>query len=154
MSKAVELPMAELSPLLLECLVQGQEVVLPITGSSMTPFLRPGRDQAVLKAADPDGLRPGDVALYQRAGGQYVLHRVIRRSEQPTVSYTMLGDAQWTEEPGIRPKQVLAVAVAFEVKGSRFSCDAPSYRRRVAVWGGLRPVRRLLMAVWRRTARK
>ena len=142
--------MAELSPLLLDSLACGQEVILPITGTSMTPFLCPDRDCVVLRSVDPASLRVGDVALYRRLDGQYVLHRMVCRVEQPTLTYTMLGDAQWRKEYGVSPACVLAVATAFECKGKRLACDALTYRCRVTVWQWLRPVRRLLMAAWRR----
>ena len=38
--RAVEVSLTELSPLMLECLAQGQEVLLTVTGNSMSPFLR------------------------------------------------------------------------------------------------------------------
>lgn len=150
----MELPMAELSPLLLDSLSRGQEVVLPVTGVSMTPFLHPGRDAVVLQQTDPTALQPGDVALFRRDNGQYVLHRVWRRVQQPTLTYTMLGDAQWAGEPGVRPEQILAIAAAFIMKEQRVSCTDPAYRRRVAVWQRLLPLRRILLAVWRRLKRR
>ncbi|MBR5524785.1 MAG: S24/S26 family peptidase, partial [Clostridia bacterium] len=74
-------PMVELSPLLMECISQGQEVILTVTGDSMCPFLRHKRDQVVLAAADPTALQPGDVPLYRRPGGQHVLHRIVERDD-------------------------------------------------------------------------
>ena len=148
--ETVRLPMEALSPLLLDCLAQGQEVVLPVTGNSMTPFLRHGQDQVVLAACDATALRRGDVPLYRRESGQYVLHRIVRRVEKPHLTYIMLGDAQWIEEPGIAPEQVLACAVGFVRDGKRYSCRSLRYRLRVGLWQLLRPCRRWLMAVWRR----
>ena len=154
MNKSIELPMTELSPLLLDSLSRGQEAVLPVTGVSMTPFLRPERDAAVLKQADPSALQVGDVALYRRDNGQYVLHRVWRRVEHPSLTYTMLGDAQWIGETGIRPQQILAVATAFVRGEERVPVSDPAYRRRVAAWQRLLPLRRILLAVWRRLDRR
>ena len=51
---------------------------LEVSGSSMTPFLAPGRD-SVLLAKPGETLRRGDIALYQRESGAYVMHRVYRR---------------------------------------------------------------------------
>ena len=161
----IRLPMAELTPLLADGLAQGQEVVITITGNSMSPFLRHRRDQAVLAAADAAGLQPGDVPLYRRRNGQYVLHRVVERRENGVccrlgaapcpaadaagVQYTMLGDAQTQLEPGIRPEQIVAVATAFYRRGHCRSCDDPAYRRRVRRWHRLLPVRRWLIAAYR-----
>ncbi|MBQ8682936.1 MAG: S24/S26 family peptidase [Clostridia bacterium] len=149
---AVQLPMAQLSPLLLACLAEGQEVVLAVTGNSMAPFLRHGRDQVVLAACDGAVLGFGDVPLYRRDNGQYVLHRVVKRRQTAgSVRYTLLGDAQWEMEPEVTPEQVVACAVGFIRNGKRYSCTSPWYRARVRVWQWLLPVRRWLIAVYRRS---
>lgn len=149
MSKQVEVAMSELSELLLDSLSRRQEVTLPITGVSMLPFLHPVRDAAVLTAADPTALQVGDVVLFRRDNGQYVLHRVHAVGKD---GYTMLGDAQWITE-SISPLQVLAVATALDVDGRQISAADPAYRRRVARWRRLLPLRRVLLAIWRRLAR-
>ena len=80
-TREVEIPLKELSPLMIECLTQGQEVLLTITGNSMSPFLRHKRDQVVLTACDPTALEAGEVPLYRRDNGQYVLHRIVERDD-------------------------------------------------------------------------
>ena len=98
---------------LLELLEETREIPLVITGSSMTPFLVPGRDTVYLsKPADP--LRRGDIVFYRRDNGGFVLHRILRLEEE---CFTMLGDAQTIPEPGIRPEQIRAVATAVRRKG-------------------------------------
>lgn len=146
----MRVPLAELSPVMQACMEQGQEVVLTITGNSMRPFLRHGKDQVVLVKADPADLMPGDVPLYRRRDGHFVLHRIVARDDGqqrlvlggkeplPTAGgslrYTMLGDAQTTLEPGIAPDQILARAAAFLVRGKRIECDSAAYRRRTLRW--------------------
>ncbi len=167
MSDVVRVPMEELSPLIAECLKQGQEVLLTVTGNSMAPFLRHRRDQVVLRAVDGDALRPGDVCLYRRRNGQYILHRVVVRDDgvthmalgdaQSTLSvdkggrlrYTMLGDAQTDLEHGIGTDQILARAVAFHRKGKVWECDSAAYGRYVRRWHDLLPIRRWLMEIYR-----
>lgn len=78
---------------------------LQVSGNSMAPFLRHGRDTVYLSRLERPARR-GDILLYRRACGTYVLHRVHRVTPQ---SYTMLGDAQLRPEPGILPEQVIAV---------------------------------------------
>ncbi len=165
MSGDVRISMEELSPLLLSCLEQGQEVVITVTGNSMAPFLRHRRDQVVLVKAAGDRLQPGDVPLYRRRSGQYVLHRVVARDDGHTrqelggrealpatgdsLRYTMLGDAQTLPEHGIAPDQILAMAVAFRRKGRTWYCDSTAYRRYVHRWHRLLPIRRPLMFIHR-----
>lgn len=160
----VSVSLGELSPVLTACLEAGQEVILTIKGSSMRPLLFNLRDQVVLRAVDGAALRPGDVPLYMRRNGVYVLHRMVARDDGTQVEYldgsvqesmqlggelryTMLGDAQTELEHGIAPSQILGVAVAFIRRGKRIECDSRSYRRRVRLWYRLLAIRRQLMFI-------
>lgn len=98
---------------LLGLLDEASAVPLVISGSSMTPFLIPGRDTVYLSKVS-GLLKRGDIVLYQRDNGRYVLHRILRADRD---SYTMLGDAQTVPEPGIRHDQILAVVSAVRRKG-------------------------------------
>ena len=102
-----------LMPQLLGLLKETDTVPLVISGSSMTPFLVHGRDTVYLsKAAHP--LNRGDMILYRRTSGAYILHRIYGVTDG---SYTLVGDAQAVLEYGIRPEQVLAVVTAVRRKG-------------------------------------
>lgn len=160
----VSVSLGDLSPILSSCLQEGQEVILTIKGTSMRPLLYNLRDQVVLRAVDGSALRPGDVPLYLRRNGVYVLHRVVARddgtrcefldgSDQSStqigeeIRYTMLGDAQTELEHGITPTQILGVAVAFIRNGKRIECDSAPYQRYVRWWYRLLFVRRQLMFI-------
>ena len=158
---SVGVPLEQLAPIMSECLAGGQEVVLTITGHSMSPFLRNKKDQVVLVACDPAALQPGDVPLYRRRNGKYILHRIVERddgvsrtrwgeegalpSRCNSLEYTMLGDAQWQEEPHIGPDQIVAVATAFISRGKRWECDSDAYCSNRLRWHHLRPLRPLLV---------
>lgn len=86
---------------------------LTVTGNSMSPFLIHGRDSVWL-SRPPRPVRRGDILLYRRENGMYVLHRVYKVTKE---SYTMLGDAQTEPERGIRAEQVIAVVTRVERKG-------------------------------------
>ena len=162
----MEVPLELLSPLMQECMDQGQEVVLTITGNSMSPFLRHRRDQVVLVSTDPTTLQPGDVPLFRRTNGKYVLHRIVERDdgrvrtcyadkrEYPSagggLQFVMLGDAQWQTEPDIAADQIVARATAFIRKGKRWDCDSPAYRRHRRLWHRLLPLRKALIWLDRR----
>ena len=102
-----------LMPQLLELMKDAQTVPLVISGSSMTPFLVHGRDTVYLSKAEHP-LKRGDMILYRRACGAYVLHRIYAEKDG---SYTLVGDAQTLLETGIQPEQVLAVVSAVRRKG-------------------------------------
>lgn len=86
---------------------------LIITGNSMSPFLLHGRDTVYLSRLTRP-VRRGDMLLYQRENGNYVLHRVFKATPE---SLTMIGDAQTVLEPGIRREQVVAIVTRVERKG-------------------------------------
>ena len=101
--KAKVLDPDALIPPLLDLLEEVPRVPLVISGYSMTPFLVHGRDTVYLsRITQPP--RRGDMILYRRDSGSYVLHRVYRAGD----TYTMVGDAQTLLEPGIRQDQLLA----------------------------------------------
>lgn len=88
---------------------------LVITGNSMSPFLIHGRDTVYLSRLTRP-VRRGDMLLYRRENGSYVLHRVYRALPE---SLTMIGDAQTVLEPGIRREQVIAIVTRVERKGKQ-----------------------------------
>lgn len=71
------------------------QVPVPVAGVSMRPFLRTG-DTVFLDAIDSP-VKPGDILLFQRPGGQYVLHRVYKCRRDG--SFLLLGDNQMVPEP-------------------------------------------------------
>lgn len=80
-----------------------EHVPVNVAGTSMTPFLDPG-DTVLLDLPDA-AVRSGDVVLFARSNGRYVLHRVV--SVQKDL-LELLGDAQVASE-WIHPDQVRAV---------------------------------------------
>jgi hypothetical protein len=104
---------AQLMQILPELLREGISVPLVITGNSMYPFLKHGRDTVYLsKLQDP--VKTGDMILYQRRSGELILHRVVSVEEN---SFTLLGDRQVGREPGVSPDSVLAVVTAVRRNG-------------------------------------
>ena len=120
-----------------------KELPLVVSGSSMTPFLVSGRDTAFLSRLERP-VRRGDILLYRRDNGQYVLHRVWRVEEDGT--YTIVGDAQTELERGIRAGQVIALVTAVERKGKRMGPGSFWWEFFEKVWIRMVPLRRL---VWR-----
>lgn len=94
---------------------EGHDVPVTITGGSMTPFLVHGRDRVILsKISRP--LKTGDMVLYQRESGQYVMHR-IRYIKKQRTEYYMIGDAQTVTEGPLKEEQIVAVVTAVCRKG-------------------------------------
>ena len=136
-----QIPMAQLRELLDEQLAHG-EALLPVTGNSMWPLLVGGRD--MVRLARPDRCaQSGDIALYQKADGSYILHRVIRLCAPETC--ICCGDAQWEGEQ-VGEAQIIAYVTAFRRKG-RWQETALSrpYRFYERFWVNTFPARRPLL---------
>lgn len=88
-------------------LEQGDELPLPVLGDSMAPFLIDRRDMVWLRAPQRT-LKVGDMVLYQRSSGAYILHRICAADDGV---YTLIGDAHVVREPNIRAEQIFGVVV-------------------------------------------
>lgn len=100
-----------------ELLDSGKEVSLPTKGTSMTPFIHE-KDVAYIEPA-PEALKRGDMAVFKRKDGLYVMHRIryVRENAAGAKEYYFIGDAQtWTEGP-IKREQILGIATAVKRKG-------------------------------------
>lgn len=141
------IPMEELMPVLQLQMEQGGQAFLTVTGSSMLPMVTPHRDRVWLVPC-PEQLRCGDVILYRRDNGQYVLHRIVRLS-QPMIC---CGDNQWKAE-AVRPDQAIALVTAFDRDGKHYTTHAWTYRLYVLMMTRLFFMRRAYIAVRRRLGR-
>ncbi len=120
---------------------------LEITGSSMTPFLAPGRDSVMLtKPAAP--LRRGDIVLYRRDDGAYILHRILRVERNGTLS--LAGDAQCALERGVRPEQVFAIVRSAVRKGKTQQPGCFWWDFFAHIWPLLLPLRPWLRRAYRK----
>lgn len=96
-----------------QLLDEAEFVPLLISGNSMAPFLRHGRDTVYLsKVTEPP--KQGDMILYRRDSGTYALHRIYR---QKNGTYDLVGDGQIVIESGIQSRQILAVVKTVRRKG-------------------------------------
>ena len=128
-------------PVLQELLAQGQSVSLTVTGESMSPFLRHGRDQIRLAAVTAPPQR-GDMVFFRRRNGQYIMHRVLRR--MPDGNYAIIGDGQQQVEFPIAPEQIFAVVTQVCRKGVWLGPESFWWRFFAGPWLTLLPLRPLL----------
>ena len=139
------LPMEQMIPLLQEQLQHGL-ARLPVTGSSMSPMLRNGRDVVMLEKIS-GSLQPGDVLLYRRESGQYVLHRLIRMEDAQTCLFC--GDNQWEKEL-LSADRVIARVERFCRGGKWIDVRRHrGYRLYTFIWTALFPVRRIMIGTRR-----
>ncbi len=133
----VKYKLAELLPVITETLSSGQEFTLPITGTSMLPLLKERRDSVSIKQPQFP-LKKGDLPLYRRADGAFVLHRVVGLDEG---GYIMSGDNQIEAEYGISEDMIIGVVAKIERNGRLISVSSPFHRLYVSLWTALFKVR-------------
>lgn len=137
-----------LLPKVAELIAAGHTVTLRVKGHSMNPFLRHGRDLVTLAPFEPKQLHPGVVVLAREKGSsRIVLHRIIHREG---VQLTLQGDGnvQGTEQTMVSLVMGRVVEV---IRGSNhYAVEGHTWRCYSRCWLSLRPVRRWLLAVYRR----
>ena len=134
----------ELIPSLMELLNEADCVPLVISGNSMAPFLVHHRDTVYLSRIQRP-LARGDMILYRRDSGKYVLHRIYRTG---SCGYTLIGDAQTELERDIRPDQVLALVIAVRRKGKLLKSGSFWWEFFRLVWIRLISLRPRILAIY------
>ena len=136
------IPGEEFTPVLEEILASGGSASIVVSGSSMRPFLKDGRDLVCLRACTEKDFRQGQILLFKRSDRSLILHRV--RRVLPDGRLIMNGDAQtWCET--IFADQVIAVVSSVERKGQRIPCDCALFGLWNLIWYPTRPIRPVLM---------
>ncbi len=121
MDKKVSL--ADLLPFIEEAFNRGQTFKIEITGTSMNPLLFEKRDFVIIeKISRP--LEIGDIPLYRRKDGAFVLHRIVGKSEN---DYTMCGDNQFILEKGITDSDIIGVVCEMNINGKKVLVTDPEY---------------------------
>ena len=138
------IPMEELFKVISLQLENGGRAPLTVTGRSMLPLLRAYRDSVELIPVS-GRQKNGRIILYRRQNGQFVLHRIVRQTED---GYICCGDNEATREP-VMHTQLLAAVDSLTRKGKRISMKNIGYRLYTALWVGLFPLRGLYIAIRR-----
>lgn len=123
--------MAQLSPLLMEKLRNGGEVIITVKGRSMLPMLRDGRDKVCLTGLSEEGLKKYDIPLFIRRNGCFILHRVVALNDK---GYVIVGDNQSVLESPVLPGQVLGIVSGFWRDGKYIPCNNFWYRIYSTLW--------------------
>ena len=129
---------------LLGLLEEAESVPLVISGNSMSPFLVHRRDTVYLsKITSP--LKRGDMILYRRDSGAYILHRIWKAEGEP---YCLEGDAQTAIAAGVRRDQVLAMVTAVCRKGKLLKKGSFWWMFFEKIWLGLISARPVLVRAY------
>ena len=131
-------------PEIARLVAEGTKVAFTPKGVSMYPFIRGDRDSVVLGQADD--IKVGDIAL-AKIGSSYVLHRIIGIDADKV---TLMGDGNVAGVEKCRRADILAVAETIKKGDREIDCRSKSHLRKADIWRKMLPVRRYLLAIYRR----
>ncbi len=127
-----------------ELLAAGQTVHLPVAGNSMLPLLVHNRDNVTLERSDTP-LKKGDIVLYQRQSGEYILHRICRVTGD---GFYAVGDAQQSIEGPLPENTVLGRVTSLRRKGKNLAPGNFWWEFFEHIWIRLIPCRHFLMKLY------
>lgn len=144
--QTLTIPNEILIPEVCSLLDSGQSVIMRVKGSSMNPFIDGDRDSVELVHADV--FHVGDIVLAWLDGDRFVLHRIFDIDGDKV---TLMGDGNIVGKEYCRISQLHGRAVSvIRPSGRKDSMISPRAVRRARIWRGLLPVRRWLLAFYRR----
>lgn len=127
---------------------EGREVILPVDGRSMLPFIVGGKDSVALYK--PGKLRKGDVVLAYTQEKGYVIHRIDSIGGDGL--YALLGDGNLTQREHCQLADIKAVAThVIKPDGKRKPLNEGWLRFAGKVWRLLLPIRRYLLWIYKKT---
>lgn len=146
----------EYMELLRGILSEGRDVSLTVTGNSMAPFLIGNRDRVLLSPVRRP-LKRGDIALFQRTDGKYILHRicrVYRNKETGKSQYYFIGDNQTEIEGPIEEDQIFSLIMSVERKGKQIQEGDFWWLFFQHLWLDFIPLRRVISRGYAKITRK
>lgn len=124
----------------------GVSVTLPVSGHSMLPFIIGGKESVILQR--PKESKIGDVVLAWVEGKRYVVHRIIRIDGE---NVTLMGDGNLVGTERCTLSDIKAVATHVVGADEKLhDLYTPWLRRAAKLWWHLRPIRRYLLAIYKR----
>jgi len=125
---------------------EGVSVTLPVNGNSMLPFIIGGKESVILHG--PGLTDVGDVVLAWVDGCRYVVHRIIRINGDRV---TLMGDGNLAGTEHCTLNEIKAIATHVVDAKERTHYLYNRWRKSAAkIWFRLRPMRRYLLAIYRR----
>lgn len=152
-SESLQLKNEVFLPYVGQLIAQGKSVTIMVRGNSMNPFLLDRRDQVVIGPCHVDDLAVGDCVLARENSDahMFLLHRVIALSD----TYIMMqGDGNWTGTETCLRSEVIGKVTHVIRLGMTYPVDGKMWKRYSAVWAILTPMRRWLLAIYRRIPKK
>ena len=132
-----------------EMIEQNMDVSIVISGNSMSPFLVNQPDVIYLIKINTK-LKKGDLVLYQRLSGQYVVHRIVKVKKS---GYYLAGDNQIAIEGPILDKQIFGLVTKVKRKGKWIEAGNFWWEFFEHVWVYLLPWRMIILKIYKKVCK-
>lgn len=96
-------------------------------GTSMLPMLVEGRDSVSIVSTSVREPKVGEVILYRRKNGAFVLHRAVRMAKDG--SFICCGDNQTILERGVERESIIGVLEGYYKGDLWISADDAEYKK-------------------------
>ena len=120
--------MEDMEPLIRETLQSGKAFSFPSKGVSMRPMLNTG-DLVTIEKLNRQ-LKKGDIVLYKRPNGQFILHRVRRIKNKKGMFYSV-GDHQFRVEKNVDMNSIIGILTSYKKKGKDKEYNLKSVRYKI-----------------------
>lgn len=129
--KIAYIPNDEFFTAVRQMLDSGKEVDFTVTGNSMWPLLKHGRDRVVLTSCKAQDIRKGDVILFEALPSKYLLHRVTKLNAN---TFETTGDFNTFRDGSFSRECVIGKAVKTVRNGKSYSTKSFFMRFYSAFW--------------------
>jgi signal peptidase I len=131
-----------LFPIIEEAMACGQKAIFTVSGDSMRPLIVNNRDQVLLSSSKGKLLEKGDIILFRKQSGRYILHRIYKKEAN---YYHTIGDACLCEDGIVKPSEIIGVVEEIYRKGKKIDCNSFLWRTIFTTWRYLLPIRQPLL---------
>lgn len=128
-----------------QLITEGRKVTLKVKGNSMRPFIEGERDSVILTGSD--NYQQGDIVLAEISEGNFVLHRIVQINEKEAI---LMGDGNLAKIERCDIHHVVAKVETIIRKGKQVNPNAYGQRTLAKLWRFLSPIRRYMLAIYRR----
>lgn len=118
------------------------QVDFTVTGNSMWPLIRHGRDRVIMEKCSPDDLHVGDIILFHATESRYLLHRITKLHGD---CFETTGDGNCFRDGYFPRTAIVARVVKVIRKGREISVSDIFWKIIFRIWMFLFPIRRPLL---------
>lgn len=141
----LSVPNAVMLPDVVKLLNEGMTATIKVKGNSMLPFIVGDKDSVMLIKSNV--LDVGHIVLARLGEEHYVLHRVI---EVDRDNVTLMGDGNLQGAEHCKRQDICGRVVKIIHNDKDIIVDKMSEMRKAKLWRDLKPIRRYLLAIYRR----